>query len=197
MRIGVFALQGAVQPHRRLLDLVGVGATTVRTADELNGCDGLIMPGGESSTMINLIRHYGLWQPLAEFARTRPVWGVCAGSILMATTVTHPQQESFGMVEASVRRNAYGRQNESFIATIPLQLPGQVPYEQECVFIRAPRIESWQASAGIIGGLDGSPVALRDGRHLLTTFHPELSASTRLHEYFVSMCKSAAVSASA
>jgi 5'-phosphate synthase pdxT subunit len=195
MRIGILALQGAVTPHQRLLRQVGVEGVPVRTAGEVAACDGLIMPGGESSTMLNLIHHYALWQPLGEFARTRSVWGVCAGSILMASTVTHPAQESFGMIEATVRRNAYGRQNESFIATVPMRLPGRSPYDQECVFIRAPRVERWSPEALVLGAYDAHPIALRAGRHLLTTFHPELGNATQLHEYFLSLCGAQAVEA--
>ena len=195
MRIGILALQGAVTPHQRLLEQLGVDGVPVRRADELAACAGLIMPGGESSTMLNLIRHYGLWQPLADFSQARSVWGVCAGSILMASTVTHPAQESFGMVEATLRRNAYGRQNESFIATVPVRLPGQAPYDQECVFIRAPRVERWSAEALVLGEYDAHPIALRAGRHLLTTFHPELSRATRLHAYFLTLCGAAALEA--
>ncbi|MBI3993334.1 MAG: pyridoxal 5'-phosphate synthase glutaminase subunit PdxT [Candidatus Lambdaproteobacteria bacterium] len=195
MRIGILALQGAVTPHLRLLERLGEAGVPVRRADELAACDGLIMPGGESSTMLNLIHHYGLWQPLADFAQARSVWGVCAGSILMASTVTHPTQESFGMIEATLRRNAYGRQNESFIACLPLRLPGQPPFDQECVFIRAPRVERWSPKALVLGEYDAHPIALRAGRHLLTTFHPELGSDTRLHEYFLTLCGAQAIEA--
>ncbi len=122
---------------------------------------------------------------------------VCAGSILMASQVTHPEQESFAMMDVAVCRNAYGRQNESFITNVTLRLPGQAAWEQECVFIRAPRVQHWDARAVVIGSYDGHPIALHSGRHLLTTFHPELSACTRLHEYFLTLCAAAAVGATA
>ena len=191
MRIGILALQGAVAPHQRSLAAVGAAGVLVRTAAELGRCDGLILPGGESSTMLNLIHHYGLWEPLDTFAATRSVWGVCAGSILMARTVEHPRQESFGWVPVGIRRNAYGRQNESFIATETLTLPNGVAHTQECVFIRAPMVTVWDEAVTVLGVHADRPIALAHGRHLLTTFHPELSPQTELHALFVSLCGNA------
>lgn len=192
MRIGILALQGAVAPHQRSLAAVGAEGILVRTPAELAACDGLILPGGESSTMLNLIHHYGLWEPLDAFAATRGVWGVCAGAILMARTVEHPKQESFGWIPVGIRRNAYGRQNESFIATVPFTLPGGAAYAQECVFIRAPMVTIWDEAVSVLGSYGEHPIALVHGRHLLTTFHPELSSQTALHALFVSLCSGAA-----
>ncbi len=191
MRIGILALQGAVVPHQRSLAAAGAEGVLVRTAAELDDCAGLIIPGGESSTMLNLIHHYGLWEPLDAFAATRSVWGVCAGSILMAKTVEHPRQESFGWLPVGIRRNAYGRQNESFIATVPFTLPDTTAYAQECVFIRAPLVTIWDEAVTVLGSHGEHPIALVHGRHMLTTFHPELSAQTELHGVFAGLCSGA------
>ncbi|MBI4082382.1 MAG: pyridoxal 5'-phosphate synthase glutaminase subunit PdxT [Candidatus Lambdaproteobacteria bacterium] len=188
MRVGILALQGAVEPHRAKLAALGVEAVAVRLAEELAGCAGLILPGGESTTMLNLIEAYGLEEPLREFAARRPCWGVCAGSILMAAEVENPSQVSFGLMPITVRRNAYGRQNESFIAKIDLRLPGEPPRSQEAVFIRAPRITRCAPETRVLAELDGAPVAVEHGRHLATTFHPELSEGDRLHRHFLTIC---------
>lgn len=188
MRIGILALQGAVEPHREKLARLGADAVAVRTGEELRNCHGLVLPGGESTTFLKLITAYSLRQPLVDFARDRPLWGVCAGSILMAERVENPPQESLGVLPVTVRRNAYGRQNESFIAPLALRLPGQGTQSQEGVFIRSPRILQWPGEADVLAEHDGAPVALRHGRHLLTTFHPELSAPDTLHRFFLALC---------
>ena len=188
MRIGILALQGAVEPHREKLARLDADPLTVRTREELRDCHGLVLPGGESTTFLKLIAVYGLRQPLVDFAQTRPLWGVCAGSILMAERVESPPQESLGVLPVTVQRNAYGRQNESFIAPLTLRLPGQESQDQEGVFIRAPRILQWPREAEVLAEHGGDPVALRHGRHLLTTFHPELSASDALHRFFLTLC---------
>lgn len=191
MRIGILALQGAVQPHREKLQALGVQAVLVRSAAELAPCAGLVFPGGESTTMLNLIAHYQLKQPLLAFAKEKPVWGVCAGSILMAEKVENPPQESFGLLPITVRRNAYGRQNESFIATIRASLNGDGGEDApttEAVFIRAPRIVGQSAEVRVLAEHEGHPVAVRYGRHMATTFHPELSAESPYHRYFLNLC---------
>jgi 5'-phosphate synthase pdxT subunit len=190
MTIGVLALQGAVQPHRQSFAAIGERAVNVRTAEEILSCDGLVLPGGESTTLLNLIGHYGLWQPLLDFARVRPMWGVCAGAILMARRVESPAQRSLDTMPITVRRNAYGRQNESFIAPISLRLPGQPPQEQEAVFIRAPVILETGEGCELLAEHGGHPIVVQHGFHLVTTFHPELSSSTALHRHFALLCQS-------
>ena len=190
MGIGVLALQGAVQPHRQSFAAIGERADLVRTAEEILSCDGLVLPGGESTTLLNLIGHYGLWDTLRGFARTRPMWGVCAGAILMARRVESPAQPSLDALPITVRRNAYGRQNESFIAPIVLRLPGQAPLEQEAVFIRSPVILELGAGCEVLAEHGGHPIAVQHGFHLVTTFHPELSSSTALHRHFALLCQS-------
>jgi 5'-phosphate synthase pdxT subunit len=191
MRIGILALQGAVEPHRAKLRVLGVDSGPVRHAADLDGYAGLILPGGESTTMLKLIHDYALRAPLEAYAARRPVWGVCAGSILMAERVENPTQESFALLPIAVRRNAYGRQNESFIAQLTLRLPGQAPAGQEAVFIRAPQIVAVGAGVTVLAEYAGLPVAVQHGRHLASTFHPELSAGERLHRHFLSLCERA------
>jgi 5'-phosphate synthase pdxT subunit len=182
-------LQGAVQPHRDKLQALGLDTRPVRLADDFETCAGLILPGGESTTMLKLIHDYDLKPALVEFGRRRPVWGVCAGSILMAEQVENPGQESFAMLPITVRRNAYGRQNESFITRLTLKLPGQPAIDQEAVFIRAPQIVATGPGVAVLAEHGGLPVAVQHGRHLATTFHPELSSTDRLHRHFVSLCE--------
>ena len=191
MSLGILALQGALQPHRQKLTALGVDVVFVRTAGEISACDGLILPGGESSTLLNLIDHYRLRDPIVAFAASRPVWGVCAGAILMAERVENPSQESLGLIPMTVRRNAYGRQNESFIAPVNFRDAGSAKTEREAVFIRAPSIIRFASSVQVLADHHGDPVALRYGSHLVTTYHPELSASDEFHALFVSLCREA------
>ena len=188
MRIGILALQGAVEPHRTKLRTLGLESALVRLAEDLQSVAGLIMPGGESTTMLKLIHDYALKPALLEFSKKRPVWGVCAGSILMAEHVENPGQESLAILPISVRRNAYGRQNESFITRLKLTLPGQPAVDQEAVFIRAPQIIATQKSVAVLAEHGGLPVVVQHGQHLASTFHPELSEGERLHRHFAGLC---------
>ena len=190
MPIGILALQGAVEPHHHKLKSIGVETVSVRTAEELLRCQGLIIPGGESTTFLKLINENNLRDPILTFAKRQSLWGVCAGSILMAKEVENPPQESFGLVPIRVRRNAYGRQNESFIAMFDLNLPGASPIRQEGVFIRAPQVVEWEEDVAVMAKHEGRPVALQYRQHLITTFHPELAESPALHQYFLSLCTS-------
>ena len=186
MPIGILALQGAVEPHRAKLTALGAAAVPVRTAEELGACAGLIMPGGESTTLLNLIGHYALKSALVEFAHAKPLWGVCAGAILAAKRVENPSQECFSLVPITVRRNAYGRQLDSFEADIAVPALGEKPFH--AVFIRAPAIVSSGEGVEVLARLaDGSPVAVRQGRLLATAFHPELTSDTRFHSFFLDM----------
>ena len=181
LRIGILALQGAVQPHRAKLARLGAEPVLVRDARELETCAGLILPGGESTTMLHLIHAYALWQPLLDFAAARPLWGVCAGSILMAARVEHPSQESLAVVPITVRRNAYGRQVDSFEAEVDWKGIGLV----RAIFIRAPRIERIGAGVEVVAEHGSEPVAVRSGAVTLTAFHPELTDDHRIHRAFV------------
>ena len=189
VRVGILALQGAVEAHRNKLKVMGAEAVSIRSPEELQGCLGLIIPGGESTTFLRLIHANDLWEPILAFAKSRPVWGVCAGTIVMAAQVENPAQESFGLVPIRVRRNGYGRQNESFISSFELHLPGSPPVLQEGVFIRAPQVVAWEDEVTLLAKYQDQPVALQYGHHLVTIFHPELSASAVMHRYFLSLCQ--------
>jgi 5'-phosphate synthase pdxT subunit len=197
VRIGILGLQGAVAPHRAKLEALGHEGAIVRNALELSSCRGLIIPGGESTTMLKLIHDFQLQPALLDFARQHPVWGVCAGSILIAQAVENPSQECFGLLPITVRRNAYGRQNESFIDELDVTLPGQPPAKQEGVFIRAPKIIRMADDTTVLARHKGQVVAVTHGHHMATTFHPELSAPDSLHRFFVALCAAQAVRRSA
>ncbi len=158
-----------------------VQVVEVRTLADLGRCDGLIIPGGESTTMLKLLDIEGLTAPLRDFAARKPVYGSCAGAILLAQNVTHPPQPSLGLLDITVERNAYGRQMDSRIAKITL-MEGD---GMEAVFIRAPIIRRVAPDAAVLARYEGNPVWVEQGRHMVTTFHPELSADARVHQRFL------------
>ncbi len=190
MRIGVLALQGAFIEHIHILQSLGVEAVEVRLPDDLIDLDGLIIPGGESTTIGKLAVIYGLIDPIKQFASDNPIWGTCAGMILMAKDVGS-DQPTLDLMDIAVERNAFGRQLDSFIAdlTVTRLDNGQIkPFP--AVFIRAPRLESTDERAGVevLARLkDGSAVAARQGHWLATSFHPELTGDSRFHEFFLSL----------
>ncbi len=203
--IGVLALQGDYESHARALEQANAQPKMVRTAAELEQVDGLIIPGGESTTFLKLLEREGLFDPLEKFARARPTFGTCAGCILLAKRVTHPEQESLGILDATVERNAYGRQIDSQIVTEETALPGG---PLEMVFIRAPRLMELGSGVDVLARRDGFPVLVRQKNILAATFHPELSHSDsvsendspdnlerhpdrRVHRYFVQMVRDA------
>ncbi len=193
-RIGVLALQGAFAAHARVLRSLGVEAPEVRTPDDLAGVDALVMPGGESTTMSRLLGTTGLFDPLAErLAAGMPVFGTCAGMILLATDVLdgRPDQRGFGAIDIAVRRNGYGRQVDSFEADIEVEgLAGPL----HAVFIRAPKVESVGTGATVLARHDGVPVLVAQGSVLVASFHPELTADHRLHARFVDIVQTASTS---
>lgn len=160
----------------------------VRTKEDLAQVDGLIIPGGESTTFLKLLDREGLFQPLLNFCKTRPTFGTCAGCILLANKVLRPEQQSLGVLNATVERNAYGRQIDSDIVSDETSLPGG---PLEMVFIRAPRIGHVGDNVDVLAKRDGQPVLVRQKNILAATFHPELSRSDdrRVHRYFVQMVK--------
>jgi 5'-phosphate synthase pdxT subunit len=178
--VGVLALQGDFEAHRRALERAGARAVEVRTAEDLAGVDGLIIPGGESSTMLKLLDIEGLFEPLKQFGKQKPVFGTCAGAILLASEVLSPRQASLGLMDLTVERNAYGRQIDSRIAKI--EVAGE---PAEAVFIRAPIIRRVGPNAKVLAEYQGAPVMVEEGKHLVATFHPELSSSDRIHREFV------------
>ncbi len=180
--VGVLALQGDFDAHARTLARAGARPVLVRTRSDLDGVDGLVLPGGESTTMLNLLEREGMTESLREFAARKPMFGTCAGMILMAKTVTHPEQESLGVMDITVERNGYGRQKDSRV----VKLEGIPDFEDmEAVFIRAPIVRSMGKNVRVLATYGGDPVLIEQGPHLASSFHPELSGETRIHEMFL------------
>jgi len=184
MKIGVLALQGDFDAHRRRLEELGAEVVLVKKSEQFDGIDGLVIPGGESSTILKLLGREG-FEKLKEFVRLKPSFGTCAGAILLANEVENPRQAGLGALDITVRRNAYGRQLESSIRE------GKFRNDAiEMVFIRAPKIERVGEGVEIIATEGNDPVLVRHGRTLAATFHPELSDDRRIHEYFLGMVAS-------
>jgi 5'-phosphate synthase pdxT subunit len=177
--VGVLALQGDFEAHARALREAQAHPVEVRCAQDLDRCDGLIIPGGESTTMLKLIGLENLLGPLRAFGQSKPIFGTCAGAILLAKEVSAPAQPSLALMDIAVERNAYGRQLDSRVAKI--ELNGQ---ETEAVFIRAPIIRRVGAGVKVLASYQGTPVWVEQGRHMATTFHPELGANLYIHQYF-------------
>ncbi|HEY0264933.1 MAG TPA: pyridoxal 5'-phosphate synthase glutaminase subunit PdxT [Granulicella sp.] len=186
LTIGVLALQGAYEAHARTLAALGATPKLVRLPEDLAGLDGLIMPGGESTTMLKFLERGSFFDDLSAFVRSTPTFGTCAGAILLASHVEHPAQRSLAALDITIERNAYGRQNESAILTAPTSLPGG---PLEMVFIRAPRITQTGPGVETLAERDGFPVLVRQGHLLAATFHPELSADHRVHQLFLDLIR--------
>jgi 5'-phosphate synthase pdxT subunit len=191
VRIGVLALQGDFSLHARALARCGAEAVEVRKPEQLTGLDGLIMPGGESTTLVKLMQEWGFVPALEAFHRDgKPIFGTCAGLILLAREVENPAQFSLGFIDVAVERNAYGRQRESFEAHGTASLGGRsTPIEM--VFIRAPRIRRVGAGVETLARHGDEPVMARQGTVLVATFHPELTTDWTVHAYFCEMVKKA------
>jgi 5'-phosphate synthase pdxT subunit len=181
-RVGILAVQGDYDAHARALSEVGAGPVEVRKPDQLRDLDGLILPGGESTTMLKFLEKHGFFEALQQFSQNKPVFGTCAGTILLAREVRNPAQRSLGVLDAVVERNAYGRQIDSTILTTATEIPGG---DLEMVFIRAPRIASTGQNVQVLARRDGDPVLVRQGNLMAATFHPELSVDRRVHGLFV------------
>lgn len=179
--VGVLALQGDFEAHRKALERAGAKAVEVRTAAQMQACDGLIVPGGESTTMLKLLEIENLLEPLREFGQKKPVYGSCAGAILIAREVSNPPQASLGLMDIGVERNAYGRQVDSHIAALKLQEGPNL----EAVFIRAPIVRRLGEGVRVLASHQGNPVWVEQGLHMVTTFHPELTDDVRVHRRFV------------
>lgn len=183
VKIGVLALQGAVDLHRPHIEACGAEFYAVKTPEQFDAVDGFILPGGESTTMLKLIENFHLWDVLKSQFSTKPVWGICAGSILLAEKVTNPAQKSFGVLPISIQRNGYGRQLESC----------HVAFDGYVVsFIRAPVITEISKEVSVLQEYDGVPVWVRKGHAMATTFHPELTKEypSPMHRYFVDVVRS-------
>jgi 5'-phosphate synthase pdxT subunit len=187
--IGVLALQGDFREHREVLDRLGVAAPEVRLPTDLAGLDGLIIPGGESTTIVKLMQSSGLLDPLRRLASDGfPMWGTCAGMILLAKRLDETGTPALHAMDLTVRRNAFGRQVDSFEADLAISALGDAPFH--AVFIRAPIIEDVGPAVEVLARLaDGTPVAARQGRLLATAFHPELTRDPRFHLLFLEMVR--------
>ena len=184
MKIGVLALQGAVAEHIQMLSSLGAEAVPVRLPSELEGLDALIIPGGESTTISKLLNDYGLMEPIRHLAKKGfPIFGTCAGLVLLAKKVPNLEMESIGVMDIEVERNAFGRQVDSFEAD--LKIPALHDGTFHGVFIRAPIIEKVEHDVEVLCQLNGKPVAVRQRKLLACAFHPELTDDLRLHKYFL------------
>jgi 5'-phosphate synthase pdxT subunit len=186
MTIGVLAIQGDFDAHRRRLKQLGAEVTLVKKPEQLDAVDALVIPGGESTTFLKFLEKGGFLEKLREFVRAKPAFGTCAGAILLANQVENPSQESLGVLDVSVRRNAYGRQVDSFIGEGETQLPGG---PLEMVFIRAPKIERVGPKVEVLAREKNDPVLVRQGKIMAATFHPELSEDTRVHAEFLKLVR--------
>jgi len=190
VKIGILAVQGDFEAHAAMLAGMGVETVEVRTVKDLDGCDGLILPGGESTTQLQFLQEEGLFDAVKQFAADGgAIFGTCAGAILLATEVKNPAQESLGLLDMTVLRNAYGRQlaSDVFLGSSKLtDLP------MEMVFIRAPIIESVGPGVEVLGEYEGKPVIVQKGRILAATFHPELTNDSTVHRYFLDLVASQA-----
>jgi 5'-phosphate synthase pdxT subunit len=180
--IGVLAIQGDYAAHAEALSESGANPVEVRKPEQLAGIDGLVLPGGESTTILRFLEKHSFFEILREFCGKKPIFGTCAGTILLAREVLNPAQLSLGILDAVVERNAYGRQIDSAIVTAETTLAGG---PLEMVFIRAPRILKTGPNVNVLAERDGFPVLVSQGRVLAATFHPELSRDRRVHRLFV------------
>lgn len=195
VKIGVLALQGDFALHARALEKCGVEAVEVRKPEELEQVDGLIMPGGESTTLLKLMDAWGFVPALEKFhSAGKPIFGTCAGLILLAREVESPKQFSLGLIDVTVERNAYGRQRESFEAAGTAHLDTK-PVRLEMVFIRAPRIRRVGPDVQVLAEHGGEPVMARQDRVLVATFHPELTETTTVHQYFCDLVRRSRIAA--
>jgi 5'-phosphate synthase pdxT subunit len=185
MKIGVLALQGDFDAHRRRLEELGAEVVLVKKPEQLDAIDGLVIPGGESGTFLKLLGAAG-FEKLRQFVHAKPTFGTCAGAILLASEVENPQQEGLGALDIRIRRNAYGRQIDSSIRTGSMN--GSAI---EMVFIRAPKIERVGPGVEVIATEGADPVAVRQGKVMAATFHPELSEDTSVHQAFLDLVRNA------
>jgi len=188
-KVGILALQGDFEAHGRSVSALGAEPVFVSTAAALDDVDGLIIPGGESTTMLKLLHEEKLLAPLVDYGRRNPIFGTCAGAILLAEGVSNPDQESLGLLDIDVERNGYGRQIDSHVAHLTPEAEFAARTysgEMEAVFIRAPIIRRVGPRASVLARYQGAPVLVEQGPHLAATFHPELSSDHRVHELFLS-----------
>jgi pyridoxal 5'-phosphate synthase pdxT subunit len=185
MKIGILAIQGDFEAHARVLEKLGVDFVFVRTPEDLQNASGLILPGGESTTHMKMLAETGLEEAIREMAANHGAFfGTCAGAILLAREVKAPEQKSLGLLDMTVVRNAYGRQLSSEVMVLPTKLREE---PMEMVFIRAPVIEKTGSGVEVLAEREGKPVLVRQGKVMASTFHPELTSDTTIHQEFVKM----------
>jgi pyridoxal 5'-phosphate synthase pdxT subunit len=184
MNIGVLAIQGDYEAHKARLEQLGAEVTLVRKPAQLDAIDAIVIPGGESTTFLNFLEEHGFLEKLRDFVRAKPTFGTCAGAILLAKEVENPPQVSLGALDIRVQRNAYGRQIHSSIREGKTQI-GDAPLEM--VFIRAPKIVATGKGVEVLATESGDPVLVRQGKIMASTFHPELSGDTRVHQEFLKL----------
>ena len=185
MKIGVLAIQGDFDAHRKRLEELGADVVLVRKPEQLDEIDGLVIPGGESGAFLKILGEAG-FAKLRDFVRLKPTFGTCAGAIMLAREVTNPDQPGLGALDLRIRRNAYGRQVDSSIRSGETTLPGG---PMEMVFIRAPRFEELGPKVEVLAREGNDPVAVRQGKAMAATFHPELSCDSRLHQAFLDLVR--------
>jgi len=184
MKIGVLALQGDFLKHSEKLKALGVDAIYVKKPDELTKCQGLIIPGGESTTLVKLLKNISLYHEISEFNKKHVIFGTCAGAILVSSNVTHHGVDSFHLIDIDVTRNAYGRQIDSFVDSVTVQF-GEKQHDIEAVFIRAPKITRVGEGVKVIGRHKSDVVMVESDAVIAATFHPELTDSLLIHQYFI------------
>ncbi|MFD1675586.1 pyridoxal 5'-phosphate synthase glutaminase subunit PdxT [Alicyclobacillus fodiniaquatilis] len=188
MKVGVIAVQGAFREHIRVLRELGADAVEVRRAEQLEDADAVIIPGGESTAIGKLMRTYDLMEPVKALGQAgKPVFGTCAGMIVLANRISGGEATHLGLMDVEVNRNSFGRQKESFEADLDMAVLGDEPYP--AVFIRAPHIESIGAEVEVLATYEDRIVAVQQGNLLAASFHPELTGDVRLHDYFLSLAK--------
>lgn len=183
--VGVLALQGAFAKHIAMVESLFAKAIEVRTVADLVQCSGLIIPGGESTTMRKQLHFSGLWDPLRAFAAERPLFGTCAGLILMARHIAQSNESCLGLLDITVERNAFGRQIDSFSTRLPIELEGTPSKSCEAFFIRAPSIVTCGPEVEVLASYNGKPVLVCQGKHLGAAFHPELTQDPTIHRHFL------------
>ena len=184
MKIGILALQGGFELHAQMLAILGVDTVYVRKPDQLVSCHGLIIPGGESTTLMKLMREGGLFESISDFAADKPVFGACAGLIMLAMDSINDNLVTLNLIDLSVERNAYGRQIDSFIDSVEIRINGEID-SFEGVFIRAPKIVAVGEGIDILGTHSDDVVLAENDQVFVATFHPELTNDVRIHQYFV------------
>lgn len=185
MRVGVLALQGDFSRHAEVLLSLGIDVQEVRKPQDLESCQGLIIPGGESTVMLRQLDFIQMRKPLLAFARRRPLFGTCAGLILMSQQVQAFSLQPLQLLDVEVERNAFGRQIDSFQVSIALELMAGHSKTFSAFFIRAPRIKRWGKQVEILASWKNEPILVRQGHHLGASFHPELTGDPQVHEYFI------------